>query len=482
MQSQMSTGQMPCSPPLGVNSQMPTGPRPGQPGTPMGPGLGGDSQVPPPSMGGPQMMGPGGYGGPPMPGGPGGYGTPQMMAGGNQMMMGSGPAVSGAPGMAPMDCQMGVGGQNNMAASQQGAAVPSSQQPPGMPQSVPVMPGPAGGSGTFGPSMASQMHPNGTAMMAPPSVSGGPGPMTSLTGSVSGIGSSLPVSSPAGSSQTSAPSSVSASQPAAVSAMSNQIPGAPFMTSGSSTMSSPAPPSSSTGAQALASGGGSMVNQMGGVGGFPGMQPHQTGGMMPAAEVNGSQPMMTGPGSMVGNGQMGPAGLGPVGQVLGGPSQAGVPGPGAMSMPSSAMMGGPATQMQNSMVTPGGTQLSSGSGMPGGRPGAQFMGGPPNTGQMGPGLPSSAVGTTQMVGGTAPRMPNPANVIGPSPGGPMQQAMPPYGYGSSVGPGPGQPQHQASAMNNMYGWNASSSGGGGPMPQNMMSQGTDTLSVFLFYF
>jgi len=96
---------------------------------------------------------------------------------------------------------------------------------------------------------------------------------------------------------------------------------------------------------------------------------------------------------------------------------------------------------------------------------------------MGPGLPSSAATASQMagqhLGGTAARMPNPSN-IGPSPGQSQMsgtQQLMPYGYVGSVAPG--QPPHQSSAMNNMYGWNAPSSGGG--MPQNMMSQGMNVL-------
>ena len=481
MQSQMSGGQMPCSPPLAVNSQMPPGPRP--PGMPMGPGMGG--QVPP--MCG-QMMGPGGYGAP-MPGAPAGYGN-QMSAGSNQMMLGTGPAASGGGGgMAPMDGQMGA--SQNVASHQGvgGPGIPASQ-----PQSAPGMPGPMGGSSGFvhgGPSVPSQMQPNGSSMMVP----GASGPMTSIAGSVSGISTSLPVSSPPGG-QISTSSSATTSQSTVASTVSNQgVPISPYMSSGSS-MASQVPSSSSAGAQVPASGS-SMPNQMGG---YPAMQPQPSqqhlqplgsGGMMPAVpnEVNGSQGMLNSSGSM-GNGQMGPGGVGgPAGQMTGGPAQSGggqVPGLGGMNMAPAQMMGSPVSQMQNNMVT-GGT-LSTGSAgvqpgagnMPGVRPGAQFMGGPTNSSQMGSGLPSSAAATNQMVGqhpgGTAPRMPNPSN-IGPQPGqlqmSGTQQAMP-YGYGGSTAPG--QAQHQSSAMN-MYGWNAGSSGGGG-MPQNMMSQGTNVQSVF----
>ena len=242
--------------------------------------------------------------------------------------------------------------------------------------------------------------------------------------------------------------------------------------------------------QVPASGSG-MPNQMGG--GYTGMQQtpqHMqppgsvSSSMMPAAsnEMNGIQGMSSS-GGVMGNGPgMGQGGVGPVGQMAGGPGQGGVGpvlGPGGMNMAPTPMMGGVASQMQSNMVA-GGT-LSSGSvggqpsagGVPGGRPGSQFMGGPANTSQMGSGLPSSAAGTGQMVGphsgGTAPRMPNPAN-IGPSPGQLQMSGAPqpmPYGYGGSMAPG--QPQHQSSAMNNMYGWNAASSGGG--MPQNIMPQG-----------
>jgi len=471
MQSQMSGGQMPCSPPLAASGQMPPGQRPGMP---MGPGMSG----PVPPMCG-QMMGPAGYGAP-MPGLPGGYGN-QMPAGSNQMMP-SGPTASGGGGgMASVDNQMGI--SQNMGSHQGVGApnIPSSQPQPG-----PGMPGPMGGSGSFmhgGPGMASQMHPNGSAMMAP-SVSG---PMTSIGAAVSGVSSYLPAGSPAAS-QMSVSSSASQAQSTVASTVSNQVPSGPFMSSGSS-MASVVPPSSITGMQVPASGS-TMPNQMVG---YPAMQqqpqqhmqPAGSGGtgMMPVVshEMNGVQGMTSSSGNM-GNGPgMGQGGVGAVGQMTGGPAQgSGAPvlGPAGMNMPPTPMMGGMVSQMQNNMVA-GGT-LSSGSVggqpsvaavQPGGRPGNQFMGGPANSSQMSSGLLSSAAGTSQMVGqhpgGSATRMPNPSNV-GPSPGqlqmSGSQQPMP-YGYGSSMTPG--QPPHQ-SAMNNMYGWNAA--GGGGPMPQNMMMQ------------
>ena len=474
MQSQMSGGQMPCSPPLVANSQMAPGPRPGMP---MGPGMGGPA---PPICG--QMMAPGGYGAP-MPGVPGGYGN-HMPAGSNPMMLGSGPAAGGSSGMAAADSQMGVSQNIGGHPSVGGPNIPSSQPPPGT-----GMPGPMGGPGCFmhsGPSMASQMHPNGSSMMAS-SVSG---PMTTVGGTVSGISSSVPVGSPAAG-QASISSSVG--QSAISSTVSNQIPSGSLYMSSGSTMASQVPPSSSTTMQVPASGS-NMPNQMGG---YPGMQqpqqqmqPPGSGGIVPAVpnDVNGSQAMSSSSGNF-GNGP-GMGQVGPVGQMTSGPAQGSggtVPGPGGMNMVATPMTGGPVSQMQNNMIV-GGT-LSSGSGagqpatgtVPTGRPGNQFMGGPTNSGQMSSGLPSSAAATSQMVGqhavGTAPRMPNPSN-IGPSPGqiqmSGTQQPMP-YGYGGSVAPG--APQHQSAAMNSMYGWNPGSSGGG--MSQNMMSQGKNLRRVFL---
>ena len=126
MQTQMSGGHLPCSPPQAGNSQMPLGPRPGMPMGP-GPGLGPGMPGPAPPMGGPVIYS-GGYSAP-VPGVPAGY-SGQMSAGSNQMMMGSGPAASvGSGGMAPMDNQMSVG--QNMGGHQAigGPHIPSSQPP-----------------------------------------------------------------------------------------------------------------------------------------------------------------------------------------------------------------------------------------------------------------------------------------------------------------------------------------------------------------
>jgi len=230
MQSQMSAGQIPCSPPLAANGQMPSGPRPGMT---MGPGMGG----PVPPMCG-QMMGPGGGYGAPMSGGPGGYSNQMMQtSGSNQMMMGSGPAASVSGGMTLVDNQMGVGPNMASHLGVGGPNIPSSQPLPG-----PGMPGPISGAGGFmhgAPSMASQMNPNGSSMMAP-SVSG---PMSSAGGPVSTISSSLPAGSPAG-----VQMSLSSSASTVASTMSNQVPGGPFMSSGSS-MVSQVPPSSGTSMQ-----------------------------------------------------------------------------------------------------------------------------------------------------------------------------------------------------------------------------------------
>jgi len=474
MQTQMTGGHVPCSPPQAANSQMPLGPRPGMP---IGPGMGG----PAPPMGGPVMYS-SGYNAP-MPGVPAGY-SGQMSAGNNQMMMGSGPAAgAGGGGMAPMDSQMGV--SQNMGSHQGigGPNIPNSQPPAG-----PGMPGPMGASGSFmpggGPSMAGQMQqPNGFPLMTP-SVSG---PMTSMGGgAVSGMntGSSVPVGSPTGS-QVSVSSSTS--QSTVVSTVSNQVPlGGPFTSSGSS-MASQVVPSSSTGIQVPASGS-STPNQMGT---YPGMPPPQqqmqipgSGVMMQPApnDMNGCQGMPSSSVSISNGPGVGQGVVGPVGQMTCTPAQGSsgpLPGPGGMNIASPPMMGGPVSQMQNNMVS-GGT-LSSGSvagqpgtgSMPSSRPPNQFIGGPTSSGQMGSGLPSSVAAASQIagqhMGGTTARMPNPSSV-GPSPGQPQMsgtQQPVPYGYGGSVGPG--QPLHQSSAVNNMYGWNAPSSGGG--MPPNMMSQG-----------
>jgi len=483
----MSGGQMPCSPPMGVNSQMPLGPRPGMQ---VGPGMGG--QVPPmggpaPPMGGPVMC-PGGYSAP-MPGVPGGY-IGQMSASSNQMMMGSGSATSGTGGIAPMESQTGVSQNVGSHQSIGGPNIPSSQPPVG-----PGMPGPVGASGGFmpsgGPNMAGQMQqPNGSSVMMP-SVSG---PMTSVGGAVSGMSSSVPVGSPTRSSQASVASSTS--QSAVVSTVSSQAPpGGPYMTSGS-TVASQVPPSSSTGMPvpacvSMLTSGSNVPNQMGTYSGMPQhhMQPPGSGVMMQPVpgEMNGGQGMPSSSGS-VGNGPgMGQGAVGPVGQMTGIPAQGSsgsLPGPGGMNMASAPTMGGPNSQMQNNMA-PGGI-LSSGSvvgqpgvaAMPAGRPGNQFMGGPTSGVQMGSGLPSSVAIAGQVAGqhmvGTAPRMSNPSS-IGPSPQMSGTQQPMQYGYGSSMAAG--QPLHQSSAMNNMYGWNAPSSGGGMPPPQNMISQGTSFFAL-----
>jgi len=417
-------------------------------------------------MGGPaapqmcgQMVGPSGYGV------PGGYSN-QMSVSSGQMMMGSGPVASGG-GMGSMDGQMGV----SQAMTSHHIAMPSSQ-----PQSGSGMPGPMSGTGGYmhsGPSMAGQMQPNGSSMMAA-SVSG---PVNSVTGIVSGMSSSLlPASSPISGQM----SSSAASQLTVVSTVSNPVPSGPFMSS-CSTMVSQVPPSSGTSMPVPASGGG-MPNQMAGYAVMQQqhMQPQGTGSMMMPAisnEPNSFQGMATS-GGMMGNGPgmgMGPGG---VGQMAGGPAQGSggpLPGPGGMNMAPTPMMGpGQVSQMQSNMVTGGtlssgsvGGQPSAGS-VPGSRPANQFMGGLTNTSQMASSLSSSAAVSGQMVGqqlgGSAPRMPNPSSV-GPSPGqlqmSGSQQPMP-YGYGGPMAPGHAQP-HQ---MNNMYGWNSASSGGA--VSQNMM--------------